>query len=232
MQGLVNATTVAIALAFIVPGYIMATVRSLFLTGRQTAKVEGQVLEALTLSALNLAICYPIAAPLIDGVGLSSWGAHLPWVLIFLVVPAALGAVTGVAAQRNWVGRMGQRFGLSPVHAMPTAWDWKFGLREEVWTLVTLKDGTVFAGYCGARSFMSSDPSERDLYVQEVFELDANKTWNPKGSGLYVAHGQISTIEFWPVSRGDTENGKGKAGQRPEGLPAESAASNELASAA
>jgi hypothetical protein len=44
VQGLVNATTVAIALAFIVPGYVMAGARSLFLTGRETAKTEARVL--------------------------------------------------------------------------------------------------------------------------------------------------------------------------------------------
>jgi uncharacterized protein DUF6338 len=170
-------------------------------------------------------------APLIDGVGQSGWAAHLPWVLVFLVIPALLGVLAGIAAQRNWVGRLGHRFGLSPVHAMPTAWDWKFGLREEVWTLVTLKDGTVFGGYCGSASFMSSDPAERDLHVQEVFELDENNTWRPKLSGLYVAHGQISTIEFWPVNRGDDENDEGKAGQRPEGIPADPGA-HEVAHAA
>ena len=47
---------------------------------------------------------------------------------------------------------------LYTVHVMPTAWDWKIGDMTEQWVLVTLKDGTRFAGLCGSDSFISSDP--------------------------------------------------------------------------
>jgi hypothetical protein len=45
MQGLINDGTLAIALAFIVPGYIIGTIRAQFLAGRRPQKIEQQVLE-------------------------------------------------------------------------------------------------------------------------------------------------------------------------------------------
>ena len=65
------------------------------------------------------------------------------------------------------------------------------------WVLVTLKDGTRFAGFCGPDSFISSDPAERDLYIQWVYDLDDEDGWRSRGeTGLLVAGGEISTIEF------------------------------------
>lgn len=67
------------------------------------------------------------------------------------------------------------------------------------WVLVTLKNGTRFAGFCGTDSFMSSEPAERDLYIQWVYDLDDEDNWQPRGeTGLLIAGGEISTIEFWP----------------------------------
>ena len=42
------------------------------------------------------------------------------------------------------------------------------------WVLVTLKDGTRFAGYCGPQSFISSDPAEHDMYIEQTYDLDAD----------------------------------------------------------
>ena len=62
------------------------------------------------------------------------------------------------------------------------------------WVLVTLKDGTRFAGYCGPDSFMSSDPAERDLYIQWVYDLDDEDGWRSRGeTGLLIAGGEINT---------------------------------------
>ena len=65
---------------------------------------------------------------------------------------------------------------------MPTAWDWKFGDTSAQWVLVTLNDDTKFAGYLGLRSFISSDPGERDIYIERIYDLSnrANGTISGK----------------------------------------------------
>ena len=46
--------------------------------------------------------------------------------------------------------RLLQRCGLHLVHAIPTAWEWKFSAMPPQWVLVTLKEGLnnlCFGGY-------------------------------------------------------------------------------------
>ena len=69
----------------------------------------------------------------------------------------------------------------------------------EQWVLVTLKDGTRFAGFCGSDSFMSSDPSERDIYIQQVYDVDDDNNWSSSAEkALLIIADEIQTIEFWP----------------------------------
>ena len=69
------------------------------------------------------------------------------------------------------------------------------------WVLVTLKDGTRFAGYCGPESFMSSDPTERDMYIEQIYDLDSDDNWvNVGKKEVLIASGEIQTIEFWPYT--------------------------------
>ena len=76
---------------------------------------------------------------------------------------------------------------------------------KEQLILVTLKDDTKFPGYCGQASFMSSDPTERDLYIEKVYKWGEDDAWIDNGAhGLWVAGSEIKTIEFFPIE----DNGK------------------------
>ena len=50
----------------------------------------------------------------------------------------------------------------------------------------------------GLDSFVSSDPSERDIYVQEIYHIDDEGNWKSQNHGALIASGEVSTIEFWP----------------------------------
>ena len=77
----------------------------------------------------------------------------------------------------------------------------------EQWVLVTLKDGTRFAGFCGDESFMSSDPSERDIYIQWTYDIDDQNNWSSRGeNGVLIAAGEVQTIEFWPCNPQEDAN--------------------------
>lgn len=62
-----------------------------------------------------------------------------------------------------------------------------------------LKDGTEFTGLLGPDSFISSNPNERDLYVQKLFERDDDGNWLETEKSLYVGKDEIRTVEFWPA---------------------------------
>jgi hypothetical protein len=212
MSGLSNIDAVYIALVFIVPGYIFLTLRNQFVAGQDRLGTE-QIFAFVTYSAVNfaffgwmiyLAIAYQVAPYIRVAI----------WVLTLVVIPAGLGLLFGVCSQREVIGRIYTFFGLNPIHPTPRAWERIFFNSPASWVFITLKSGTQFAGFWGGQSFASSDAKERDLYISEVFEFSGDEPWRPTGKGLFIAAGEIRTIEFTPVKQeredeGRTQNTKG-----------------------
>ena len=209
MPNLLSIDNIYLILGFIVPGLIAVFVRAQFLTGRSPPHSEA-ILSYFIISV----VYYALALPIIDVIGEledAGFWKVLAWLAVIFVGPAMLGVALGLNAQKGLVRRLANRFGMHPVHVMPTAWDWKFSSAGEHWVLVTLKDDTKFAGFCGVGSFMSSDPNERDIYIEKVFDLDADNKWKDCGpKSALIAAGEIRTIEFWPVQRGEPVDVKGK----------------------
>ncbi len=129
------------------------------MTGRRPSH-PASLLSYLTVSVIYYALVLPFVG-LELFMDMSGTAAVVTWFTLVIFGPALLGLMLGIDVQRNLLRGLLQRVGLNPVHVMPTAWDWKFTGMTEQWVLVTLKDGTRFAGFCGKESFMSSDPAER-----------------------------------------------------------------------
>lgn len=205
MPNLASLDNLYLVLGFLVPGLIVLFVRSQFVTRRSPPHSEA-FLSYLTVSI----IYYGLALPFVDfvlSVQEPGHGKAIAWLSLILFGPALLGLLLGVNIQKNWFHRLLQRCRLNPVHAMPTAWDWKFGGMSNQWVLVTLKDGTQFAGFCGPDSFMSSDPAERDIYIQWIYDIDDNNNWSPRGeNGVLINAGEVQTIEFWPYNSKEKVN--------------------------
>jgi hypothetical protein len=94
--------------------------------------------------------------------------AVLVWLFVFFVGPVALGLLFGFVWQRNIHRRMAGAIGIRIPHPIPNSWDYMFdSVGEPSWMLVTLIDGSQVAGYFGRRSFASSDPNERDIFLEQ-----------------------------------------------------------------
>ena len=192
-------------LGFLVPGLIVLFVRSQFVTGRRPSH-SAELLSYLTVSV----IYYALALPFVDfvlSIHAPDYCKVLAWFTLIFIGPAALGLILGINAQKSLFRRVLQICRLNPVHVMPTAWDWKFGGMTDQWVLVTLKDGTRFAGFCGSDSFMSSDPAERDIYIQWIYDIDDKNRWSSRGeNGVLIAAGEVRTIEFWLYTSKENAN--------------------------
>lgn len=183
--------------AFIVPGLVAMFVRCQFLTGRIDTSKDA-LLGFFTISLIWAGITSPILLWLGDARLSLPWQV-LAWLLWAVVGPAGLGVLLGRSASRGWFRRVMQRLGMRTVHVLPTAWDWKFGSLDASWVTVTMKDGARISGFVGARSFASSDPRERDLYMEEVWRVDENNQWTRHGEwGVLIPHGEIRCVEFTP----------------------------------
>ena len=197
MPDLKSLDNLYLILGFLVPGLIVLFVRSQFVTGRSPSH-SAALLSYLTVSVIYYALALPFV-DLVLSIHKPDYGKALAWFTLIFVGPAALGLLLGINVQKNLFRRVLQRCRLNPVHVMPTAWDWKFGGMTNQWVLVTLKDGTRFAGFCGSESFMSSDPTERDIYIQWIYDINDENNWSPRGeNGVLIAAGEVQTIEFWP----------------------------------
>ncbi len=188
-------TTSYFFLVFFVPGAIILFVRSQLTTGRLPPPSE-RFLSYLIVSAIYLALTLPFVEyqPELGLSNLSSW-IWISWLFVF---PSVIGLI--LALSWGCIRKFLVRIGLSPVHPIPSAWDWKFSNVDDQWVLVTLTDDSQVAGYLGPESFISSDSSERDVYIQKVFKVDSQtKVWKEtKTKGILIAPGQVKTIEFWP----------------------------------
>jgi len=188
---------VYLVIALLAPGLIIIFVRSRFITGRIAPHSEA------TLSYLVASIIYyALTLPLVEYVLTfrePGYSKALAWFGLEIVGPAFCGLALGMIAQKGIGQRCLKFLRLHVVHASPTAWDYKFGNMPAQWVLVTLKNGTQFAGYYGRNSLASSDVKERDVYIELLYDVDDHNVWTErqKDAGILIAAGEISTINFW-----------------------------------
>lgn len=66
------------------------------------------------------------------------------------------------------------------------------------WVLVTLVDGSTVAGLFSARSLASSDASERDLFLERLYDVGDDGPWQPvpMSRGVWIRGEAIRAIEF------------------------------------
>lgn len=185
---------VASFLAYLIPGFIALTVRSQFVTNPKPQTNE-RLLSYLTISVIYDALVIRYFPDAIEG----SWFGF-GFIFVFIVGPIIIGVLLGVNIQKDYVRGVLRKASLFAIHPIPTAWDWKFTtLTGEQWVLVNLKNGDEIRGLLGSDSFASSDPNDRDLYIQWIYAIDDNGKWAPLGErGVLIASDEIRTIEFWP----------------------------------
>ena len=200
MLDLKSVDTLYPVLMFIVPGLIILSIRSQYVTGRRPSH-SAALLSYLVASAFYYALILPF-------VDFAERPGVWAWFFLVLVGPTVVGLLLGIEIQFDLLRTFLRWCHLNPVHSIPTAWDRKFGKMGSQWVLVTLKNGTTFAGYCDEDSFMSSDPTERDIYISWLYDLgDENQWLECEESSVLITSGEVSTIEFWPSNSGENPNG-------------------------
>ncbi len=194
----VNPTALVFIMA-VTPGFIIVFVMSQLVSGRILPYPAGFLLY-LTVSTIYWAVLFLIADVLIAN---SIWWegstiGSLRWLVFLVLIPVIVGAVTGAVSNRTLLYKALKKIRLNPIHPTPSAWDWTFSDLNEQYILVKLNNGSMFGGFLGADSFISSDPDERDLYIEEIFGIDEENNWVTNGHGVYLTGRDISSIEFLP----------------------------------
>lgn len=204
MLDLKGAANVYLVLALVVPGLLIVWARAQFITGR-LQPVKDAAVAYLALSVVYYALAFPMVeyALTFERPG---WPKALAWLAIVFIGPLATGAMLGIAAQREWLRALAAKLGINPVHATPTAWDFTFAdRRNATFVMATLADGSTVSGLFGTGSFASSDPAERDLLIEEVWDVDDAGLWSPKPEriAIYLTAKEIRHVQFW-TDQGET----------------------------
>ncbi len=187
------------AAALLAPGGLILLVRSVFVIDIRVS-TSAMLWRYLIASVIYYAVVSPFI-PFIPVAGHSEWGPAVVGFVLIVALPAALGLLLGVVSQKELIYKALRWMVLNPVHNIFTAWDWKFSNMGDEWVLVTLKDGTRIGGRCGRDSFISSNPDERDLYIESTDPVDGGgdrHSTSDERRGVWIAGGEISTIEFLP----------------------------------
>ncbi|MGB9369059.1 MAG: DUF6338 family protein [Xanthobacteraceae bacterium] len=196
LPGIKGIDDLALALWFIVPGVIIAFVRAQLLTGRLRTHADN-ILSYLVLSLVYYGLTLPLIEPVLTMQGPLVWRG-LAWIALTLVGPAALGLLLGAAAQREWSKWCADKLKLRVVHYSPTAWDWRFSRIPAggIFVMVTLADGKKVAGLL---CFASSDSAERDLYLEEEWDVADDGKWTkrPEKVGILISAKEIRYVELW-----------------------------------
>ena len=178
-------------LVFIVPGFVSLKVWDLLVPGERR-RLDGALIDLVAYSTLNFVLLAWLIVPLLSG----RWHglpAYVAMVSIFLVFPVLWPIFWKWLRTRKWMSGFA-------IHPMARPWDYVFAKREPAWVIVHMKDGSVIGGRFGGDSFASSWPAAEQIYIEELWQLDAQGDFIKavdRSHGAIILGTEIRAIEFF-----------------------------------
>jgi hypothetical protein len=196
MGGLTDFDAVFVAMAFCVPGYVYLVVRGHLVPGHRARGTES-IIRLLSVSTLNFMVWAWAVYLVVGSTSLPDWTRPAIWTFALLVSPAIMGVISGLSTKFGLLKWVYQKLNFHPVHIIPTSWDYAFSKPEPRYVIITLDNGRHFYGFWGGDSFASDEPSERDIYIEQVFTLEEKSgDWKPTNRSLLVKGEHIRSVEF------------------------------------
>lgn len=185
---------------FVLPGFIMNKIIDTLNPPRKVSE-SSFFLSCLGYSLINTAI-WSWAYVLLYPISENENRANFYWIALLAVTVAGAiicSTVIGLIKQHRLIYRIAQNLKITVIDPTPTAWDFRLFTPSGSFVLVTLTDGKEVQGWFGGNSFASSDPQERDIFIEKVFlKSNDSETWvdNPENDGIYISKDMIKYIEF------------------------------------
>ena len=177
----------------IMPGFISIKVWNLIIPSKSRA-LKDSFLDALAYSLLNFAMLFWLM--LIIRRTDWTWLRVMLYGVLMGVGPVLWPILLKVVATRKF-----QRIIINPI---PRAWDYFFGLRENCFMLIHLKDGSLVGGLSYGKSFASSYPASEDIYIEQVWEISEQGKFLekiPQSIGMLVTRDSIEYIEMYSFNK-------------------------------
>ena len=179
---------------FFVPGFIYLKAYRLLIAETKT-DFSKDLYEALGYSFLNAIIfSYPIFIIHRDGLINNHPVSYFLILGLIVIVAPIIGAVIfQMLSKKKWYSR----FLITPTKS---SWDSFFSNRESYFVIITLKNGRKIGGKYGLKSYSSTYPNPKEIYIEEVWELNEKNGFIKKveqTEGILITENEISTIEFF-----------------------------------
>lgn len=195
---LASMDVVAYTAYFLIPGFIVAETVNSIIPGKRRSDAE-KILIYLGYSILNFG-CWFWALRLLYKV----FSKNTSWYWALLIVGVLLsgfitGCLIGFLKSHNPSRWIMERLQIPIEHPIPTAWEYKFSqMNEGKYVTVCLDNGKKIRGAFFNKSLASSDVTNKDIYIENVFFLDEKDNWRPvDGSdGVWISSGAIKWISF------------------------------------
>lgn len=197
VSGLSTIDAVYVAILLVLPGLVIVYARSKILTGR-IGNASHNILPYLAISLAYQSMALPILGQYLTKIP-STPSEYIYGLIEIIIAPLIIGTVSGVFSAKGIGSKLFRKIGIKTIHEIPNAWDRAFGTKEDCCVLVVLKNGTTVAGFLGDGSFASTDPNERDLFLDDVYRISDDGDWTySEGASVLIASGEISTVDFIP----------------------------------
>ena len=156
--------------------------------------LKESFIDALAYSFLNFALLFWLMLIIrrIDW----TWLRVMLYGVLMGVGPVLWPILLKVVATRKF-----QRIIINPI---PRAWDYFFGLGQDCFMLIHLKDGSLVGGLSHGKSFASSYPASEDIYIEQVWKISEQGKFLekiPQSIGMLVTRDSIEYIEMYSFNK-------------------------------
>lgn len=195
-----NYTAFIIVLLFVVPGLIIDSVLRKFIPLKSSV-AESSYLRLLIFSCYH----YGLYATPIYYAFINNFHKSFPvltvclFLLIMFVSPLIIGFLIVYVRSKNYQEWFVKKFNVKPIKSIPVAWDYFFSETAGTFVRAYFKDGTIVNGQFGSSSYASSLPTERDLYLESIYEVDEDGNWEvtQNSRGMLIKAEEIKAVEFF-----------------------------------
>jgi hypothetical protein len=153
-------------LLFVVPGFVAFSTYRLFVPSKDQ-KLSDVIVSLVSYSMINLGLWLPLLV--LDPIRPYLERPLVVWIMGVIALFASP-AVLAFLVFRLRTSVFFRRFALDP---SPKPWDFFFSKRRRCWFLCHLKSGLTIGGYYGADSAASAYPAPEEIYLEEVWSVDA-----------------------------------------------------------
>lgn len=181
-------------LLFFIPGYLFLRTHSLKIPCEKMDFAKD-LYEIIAISALNNIIwAIPLYYIFITNANIIILSTCLLFALI----------ISPIAFAFLWIRISNMKFYKKHFlnHQYATPWEAVFMGGQSFWIIVTLKNNKKIAGKFQEKSYASAYPSPKEIFIEEVWDVDETGYFkdkrypNAKTAGILILENEISTIEL------------------------------------